>query len=90
MNQQMHQNAAIMAQLQRPRLIDGPSNASFHKYSISSAPPFLKWYGTPTPKLLLMAQVDSYKAEAYYAGIPDWSQTTSTTKQLSVTISADM
>ena len=36
------------------------------------------------------AQMATYKAEAFYAGVHDWTQTTSTNRQLSVAIRSDM
>ena len=51
-------------------------------------PPFPKGYGTPTTKLIFLAQVENDKAKSYYASIPDWLETMSMTKQLIVAISA--
>ena len=39
---------------------------------------------------LFLAQIETYKAEAFYARIQDWEKTTQTTRQLSVAISLDM
>ena len=53
-------------------------------------PPFPKWDGTPPTTPLFPAQIETYKAEAFYAGVHDWAQTTPTNRQLSVAISSDM
>ena len=51
---------------------------------------FTKWDGTPTTKILLFTQGATYKLEAYYSVIKDWTKTTQSSKQLSVEISDDM
>ena len=38
----------------------------------------------------VLAQIETYKAKAFYAGVHDWAQTTPTNRQLSVTIRLDM
>ena len=53
-------------------------------------PPFPKWDGTLPTITMLIEQIETYKAEAFYAGVHDWTQTTPTNRQLSVTISSDM
>ena len=53
-------------------------------------PPFTKWDRTlPTPPLFL-AQIETYKAEALYSSVHDWTLTTPSTRQLSTAISSDM
>ena len=53
-------------------------------------PPFPKWEGTLPTTPLIPAQIETYKAEAFYASIHNWTQTKSTTRQISVSISSDM
>ena len=54
------------------------------------SPPFPKWDGTQPKNPLVLAQIETHKAEAFYAGVHDWMQTTPTNGQLSVATSSDM
>ena len=85
----MHQNEVLMAQLQRQASPTVPQMPFPQNLKIQR-PPFPKFYGTPTTKQIFLTQGYNYKDWAYYAGIADWSQTTSMTKQLGVAISADI
>ena len=40
--------------------------------------PFPKWDGTLPMTPLFLEQIENYKAEAFYAGVHNWTQTTST------------
>ena len=53
-------------------------------------PPFTKWDSTLTTTLLFLEQIETYKAEAFYAGVHDWTQKTPTNRKISVAISSDM
>ena len=53
-------------------------------------PPFPKCYGTPPTTTLFLAQIETYKAEAFYDGVHEWTQTKPTNRQLSVAISSDV
>ena len=55
-----------------------------------SVPPFPKWDGKLPTTPLLLAQIETYKAEAFYASIQDWTKTTQMTSQLRVSIRLDM
>ena len=39
---------------------------------------------------LLLAQIETYNAKAFYAGIRNWTQMTPTTRKISVDITSDM
>ena len=52
--------------------------------------PFPKWDGTPPTTPLFLAQIETYKDEAFYDGVHDWTQTTPTNRQHSVSIISDM
>ena len=64
MTQQMHQNLALMAQLQRQASLTVPQMTFTQNLKIQR-PPFPKWEGMPTTKPLFLAQVENYKDEAY-------------------------
>ena len=53
-------------------------------------PLFPKWDGTLPTTPLFLAQIETYKAKAFYTSVHVWTQTTPTTRQLSVAISSDM
>ena len=89
MTQHMHQNVTLMAKIHCQASLTVPKTPYSQTYKIQ-CPPFPKWYGVPTTKPLLLAQVDNYNAKAYYACISNWSCMTSITSQLSVAISADI
>ena len=52
--------------------------------------PFTKWYGTSHNTPLFFAQVATYKSEAFYSGVQDWTRTTPENKQLSIKIGANI
>ena len=53
-------------------------------------PPFPKWVGTPPTTPLYLAQMATYKAEAFYSRVHDWTHTTPTNQQLSIAIRSDI
>ena len=60
-----------------------PSLSYQHKTQL---PPFPKWDGTPPKTPIFLAQVTTYKAEAFYARVHDWTCTTPASRKLSVAI----
>ena len=72
------------------RLLRPPRNHQLLDNTNNSAPPFQKWYGTPPTTPLFLAQFLTYKSEAFYAGVHDWTHTTQSSKHFSILISADM
>ena len=53
-------------------------------------PPFPKWDVTSPTKPLFLAHITTYKSEAFYAGVRNWTCTTPASRQLSVAISSDI
>ena len=90
MQQSLQKNATMIAQLNycpSPH----PPQPQYLSYQFKpQCPPFPKWDGTLPTITMLIEQIETYKAEAFYAGVHDWNQTTPTNRQLSVTISSDM
>ena len=90
MHQSLQQNFTMMVQLNSrpsPQPSQPPSPSYQYKPQL---PPFPKWDGTPSISPLFLAQISTYKAEAFYAGVHDWTCTTLASQQLSVAISSDM
>ena len=52
--------------------------------------PFPKWYGTPPTTPLFLSQIATYKDEAFYTRVHDWTRTTPTSRQLKIAISSDI
>ena len=89
MYQSLQQNAAMMAQLHsHPYPLTSQKTSPLYQYKPQS-PPFPKWYITPTTTPLLFSQIATYKSEAYYSGVHNWTCTTLARRQLSVAISSD-
>ena len=72
------------------RLLTNLKHNRSHTNSNLSTPPFPKWDRTLPTTLLFLAQIKTYKAKAFYTCIHDWTQTTPTTRQLSVAIRLNM
>ena len=90
MKQLLQQNATMIAQL-NSRLSPHPPQTQSLSYQFKTQrPPFTKWDGTLPTTPPFLAQIETYKAEAFYAGVHNWAQTTPTNRQLSVAISSDM
>ena len=53
-------------------------------------PPFPKWDGIPPTNPLLLVYLVTYKADAFYSGVNDWTHTTPTNQKLSIEISSDI
>ena len=53
-------------------------------------PPLTKWDSTPPTTPLFLAHIETYKSEAFYARVHDWTQKTPTNRQLSVAIFSEM
>ena len=86
MNQSLQQNAAIMAQIHSsPPLLSALQPLMSYLYK-PQIPPFPKWDGTPPKTPIFLAQVTTYKAEAFYARVHDWTCTTPASRKLSVAI----
>ena len=90
MTYQLQKNTAMMAQLQRQSCLPLVATTNMTPFYKIHCPPFTKWYRTTTMKPLFLAQVVTYKSEAHYTGVQYLNQTTTATKHLSITISADM
>ena len=89
MQQPLKKNATMIAKL-NSCLYPNPPQTQLLSYQFKpQRPPFPKWDGTLTTTPLLLAHIETYKAEAFYAGVHDWTQTTPTNRQLSVAISLD-
>ena len=90
MHQTLLKNATLTTHLQTcpsPPLVQQTRIASSYK---PQCPPFPKWDGTPPTTPLFLAQVATYKSEAFYSGVQDWTRTTLENKHISVAISANM
>ena len=90
MQQSLQKNATMLAQLNSRSSPNQPQTQSLAYQFKPQRPPFTKWDGTLPTAPLLLAQIETYKAKAFYARIHDWTQTIPTTRQLSVAISSDM
>ena len=89
-HQRLQQNAAIMAHLEirpSPPLVQPTPIPLTCKYQSS---PFPKWDGTPPTTPLFLTQVVTYKSEAFYWGVNNWTRTIQANKRLRVVISANM
>ena len=90
MQKSIQQNATMIAQLNsRPSPHPPQPQPLSYKFK-PQRPPFPKWDVTPPMTPLFLAQIETYKAEAFYSRVHDWTQTTPTNRQLSVSISSDM
>ena len=90
MQQSLQENATMITQLNY-RLSPHPPQPQSLSYQFKPhRPPFQKWDGTLPTNPLLLAHIETYKAEAFYTGVHNWMQTTPTTRQLIVTIRSDM
>ena len=90
MQQSLQQNVTMIAQLNSCSSPHPPQTQSLFYQLKCQRPPFPKWDRTLPTTPLFLAQIETYKSEAFYAGVHDWTQTTPTTRQLSVAISSDM
>ena len=91
MQQTIQQNATMMAHMhERPSPPSAPQPPTSQQYKQQRPPPFQKWYGTPPTTPLFLAQFLTYKAEAFYSGVHDWTHTTQSSKHFSIVISADI
>ena len=90
MTQKLQKNTAMNSQLQRQPYPPQVAPTQLNQYYKIQHPPFTKWDETPTTKSLFLTQVATYKSEAYYTGVQDWTQTMTSTKQLSIAIRANM
>ena len=88
--QLLHQNATILAQLNSRSSPNQPQTQSLAYQFKPQRPPFLKWEGTLPTTPIFPEKIETYKAEDLYAGVHDWIQTTLTTRHLSVAISLDI
>ena len=73
MHQSLQQNSIIIAQLYShtsPQPLKQPSLSYQFR---PQRPPFPKWDGTPPTTPLLIYQISTDKAEAFYAGVHDWT-----------------
>ena len=90
MHQSLQKNVAMMAQLNScpfPPPAQQPSPSYQYK---PQRPPFPKWGGTPPTTPLFLAQIATYKSEAYYGGVHNWTRTTPASRQPSVAISSNI
>ena len=90
MQKSPQKNATMIAQLNSRPSPHPPQPQSLSYQFKRQSPPFLKWDGELPTTPLFLAQIETYKAEAFYSGVHDWTQTTPTNRQLSVAISSDM
>ena len=89
MQQSLQKNAMMIAQI-NSRSSPQPPQTQYILYQFKpQRPPFPKLDDTLQNTPLLLAKIETYKAEAFYAGVHDWTQTTPTNRQLSVAISSD-
>ena len=89
MHQSLQKNVARMAQLHSftsPQPAQQPSPSYQYKPQHS---PFPKWDVTPSTTPLFIAQILTYKAEAFYTGVHDWTRITLASRKLSTAISSD-
>ena len=77
---QIHSSPPLLSALQ-------PLMSYLYKPQI---PPFPKWDGTPPKTPIFLAHITTHKAEAFYAGVHDWTCTTLASQQISVAISSDV
>ena len=86
----LQQNATTITQINSRSSPHPPQTQSFSYQFKPQHPPFPKWDGTLTTTSLFLAQIETYKDEAFYTSFHDWTQTTPTIRQLSVAISLDI
>ena len=89
MHQSLQQNSSMMTQLNYLVYTTIPTTIDVVSIQ-TSAPPFPKWDGTPPTTPLLLAQMVTYKAKAFYAGKHHLTRTTPVSRQLSVKINFNM
>ena len=71
MQKLLHQNATMLFQLNYCSSPNQPQTKSLAYQFKHQRPPFPKWDGTLPTTPLLLAQIEMYKAEAFYTGIQD-------------------
>ena len=90
MHHSLQKNATTIAQL-NSRPSPQPAQQPLPLYQFKPHfPPSPKWYGTPPTSPLFFSQIATYKSEAFYAGVLNWTHTTLTNQQLIFAISSDM
>ena len=90
MQQLLQQNATMLAQINSRSSPHQPQTKWLAYQFKLQRPPFPKWDGTLPTTPLLLAQIETYKAKAFYASIQYWTKTTQTTRQISVAIISDI
>ena len=90
MQQPLQKNLTMLAQLSYRSSPHQPQTQYLSYQFKPQRPPFPKCDSTLPTTSLLLAQIETYKAEAFYAGVQDWTQTTPMTRQLSIAISSDI
>ena len=80
----------MLAQLNSHSSPNQPQTQSLAYQFKPQRPPFPKWDETQPTTPLFLAQIETYKAEAFYASIHTWTQMAPTTRHISVAISSDI
>ena len=88
--QSLQQNATMLAQNNSCLSPNQPQTQLIAYQFKPRRPPFPKWEGKLSTTPLFLAQIETYKDEAFYVSIHDWTQTTPMTRQFSIAIISDM